>query len=104
MSNFMKDLFLTDALREFQRLKTLSERAAEQVDEHGFFARSDDEANSIALLVKHLAGNLRSRWTNFLETDGEKPDRHRDTEFELYKADTREGLMETWEAGMGNLV
>ncbi len=88
----------SDALASFRNYKKLAERAIEQVSDDEFFATIDDEANSIALIVKHIAGNLKSRWTNFLTTDGEKSDRHRDTEFELID-DTRESLMQFWEAG-----
>src|SRR5688500_14426995 len=73
-----------------------------QVDDSQFAAPLGDEANSIALIVKHIAGNLRSRWTDFLTTDGEKPDRDRDTEFELID-DTRESLMKFWADGWQTL-
>ncbi len=89
--------FLPQAVREFRRLKSLADKGMKQVDPEHFFARSDDESNSLAILVKHMAGNLRSRWTDFLTSDGEKPDRHRDTEFELGDEDTRERLMADWE-------
>lgn len=95
---------LTEAIREFERMKRLAERAIAQVDDTGYFARSTDDANSIALLVKHLAGNMWSRWRDFLTTDGEKEDRRRDTEFELYDGDTRAGLAEGWERGWGALL
>ena len=97
MSNSLTMGFLPAAIREFQRLKSLTEKGLEQVDENGFFASSDSESNSIAILVKHLTGNLRSRWQDFLTTDGEKSDRHRDTEFELTEKETREVLMVRWE-------
>jgi len=71
-----------DAINSFHNAKKLAERAIEQISDDEFFATIDEEANSIALIVKHIAGNLRSRWTDFLTTDGEKPDRDRDTEFE----------------------
>jgi hypothetical protein len=70
----------------------------EQVTDEQLFAALDAEANSIAVVVKHIVGNMRSRWTDFLTSDGEKPDRHRDTEFEDPPA-TREALMALWEAG-----
>ena len=70
-----------------------------QADDAAFFARADDEANAIAHVVKHVAGNLRSRWRNFLVEDGEKPDRDRDAEFELSGADTRDALLARWEEG-----
>ena len=87
-----------DALRSFRNYKKLGERAIEQVSDEEFFTAIDEESNSIALIVKHIAGNLRSRWTDFLTTDGEKPDRDRDTEFELI-GDTRDGLMKFWSDG-----
>src|SRR5262249_28765601 len=67
-----------------------------------FFATIDTEANSIAVIVKHIAGNLRSRWRDFLTSDGEKPDRDRDTEFEMI-ADTRASLMQFWKTGWQTL-
>lgn len=94
--------FHADAIRSFRNYKNLAERAIDQVPDDEFFAKIDDESNSIALIVKHIAGNLRSRWTDFLTSDGEKPDRHRDTEFELIQ-DTRESLMEFWEDGWQTL-
>ena len=69
-----------------------------QVDDSGLFTSLDEESNSIAIIVKHLAGNMRSRWTDFLTTDGEKPDRDRDSEFEA-PPKTREELLALWEAG-----
>src|SRR5688500_11074952 len=91
-----------DALASFRNYKKLAERAIEQLSDEEFFTTIDEEANSIALIVKHIAGNLRSRWTDFLTTDGEKPDRNRDTEFELID-DTRDSLMKFWEAGWQTL-
>lgn len=87
-----------DAVQSFRNYKQLAERALEQVDDDDFFSLIDPEANSIALVVKHIAGNLRSRWTDFLTSDGEKEDRNRDTEFELID-DSRESLMAFWAAG-----
>lgn len=94
--------YKTDALRSFHNYKKMAERAIEQVNDEEFFRSLDAEANSIAVIVKHIAGNLRSRWTDFLTTDGEKPDRHRDTEFEMI-GDTRESLMQFWETGWQTL-
>jgi hypothetical protein len=72
-----------DAIREeFVSLRTLAERAAAQVTDEQFFGALDNEANSVAVLMQHIGGNLRSRWRDFRTTDGEKPDRHRDQEFE----------------------
>jgi hypothetical protein len=85
---------LEDALIQLRKFKRMAERALEQIDDEDFFWTLDAEANSIALVVKHMAGNMRSRWRDFLTTDGEKPDRYRDTEFERDpESDTREALM-----------
>jgi hypothetical protein len=84
---------------EFQALRSLAERAAAQVDEGRWFAGLDADANSIALLMKHVGGNLRSRWTDALTTDGEKPDRQREREFVQEASDTRPGVEATWSAG-----
>jgi hypothetical protein len=79
--------------------KRLADDAMAQVDDAQFATPLGDEENSIALIAKHMAGNLRSRWTDFLATDGEKPDRDRDGEFELAGADGRAALLEAWERG-----
>jgi hypothetical protein len=91
--------FLDDALIQFRKYKAMAERAMAQIDDAQFFAAPGPEENSVALLVKHVAGNQRSRWTDFLTSDGEKPDRHRDEEFERRPADTRVALMARWEDG-----
>ena len=88
--------YLKDAADMFRYYKRLGDRAMEQTPEEGLFATPDAESNSIAIIVKHLAGNMRSRWTDFLTTDGEKPDRNRDSEFEAAPA-TRIGLLDMWE-------
>lgn len=93
------DAFLPDVAERFQSYRDLAEAALAQTDDAAFFAALDEEANSVALLVKHLAGNFRSRWTDFLSSDGDKPDRRRDTEFVLDAADTREALMARWTEG-----
>src|SRR6185369_3577291 len=90
--------YLADSLTLFRYYKTLAERAMGQVTDEQLFATLDDEANSIAIVVKHMAGNMRSRWTDFLTTDGEKPDRDRDSEFVSPPA-TRQALMKIWEDG-----
>lgn len=102
MPDNVAENYLADAISSFRSYKRLAERALDQVSDEEFFARIDDESNSLAVIVKHIAGNLRSRWTDFLTTDGEKPDRYRDTEFELI-GDTRESLMQYWEAGWQTL-
>jgi len=90
--------YLEDSLTLFRYNKKLAEGAMAQVTEEQLFVTIDPEANSIAIIVKHMAGNMRSRWTDFLTADGEKPDRDRDTEFEDPPA-TREALMQLWERG-----
>jgi hypothetical protein len=94
--------FHADALLSFRNYKELAERALEQVSDDDFFRQIDPESNSIAVIVKHIAGNLHSRWRDFLTSDGEKPDRQRDTEFEMI-GDTRESLMRFWETGWQTL-
>jgi hypothetical protein len=94
--------YKADALASFRNYKKTAERAIEQVSDEEFFRAIDAEANSIAVIVKHIAGNLYSRWRDFLTSDGEKPDRNRDTEFEMM-ADTRDSLMEFWETGWRTL-
>ena len=90
--------YLKDALNVFRGYKKLAERAMEQVPEEHLFSTLDEEMNSIAIIVKHMAGNMRSRWTDFLTTDGEKPDRNRDGEFEQAPTNRPE-LMSMWETG-----
>jgi len=91
--------YLQDVIENFEKYKDLSDRAMAQVDDEQFFAALDAESNSIAVIVKHLAGNLRSRWTDFLTTDGEKPDRNRDGEFEIDDSASRAVLLRAWENG-----
>jgi len=91
--------YLEDAISMFRKMKQQAERALAQVSDEQFFAQLDAESNSLALIVKHIAGNARSRWTDFLTSDGEKPDRCRDSEFESEPGDTRASLMERWERG-----
>lgn len=90
--------YIEDALAVFTQYKLLGERAMAQVSDAQLFASLDEESNSIAIIVKHITGNMRSRWTDFLTTDGEKPDRNRDSEFVDPPA-TREALMREWEDG-----
>jgi hypothetical protein len=98
MSDYLATHVLTNAMREFRSLKDLGDKSLAQMDDSAFFASLDAESNSAAILVKHLAGNMRSRWTDLLTTDGEKPHRDRDREFALDAADTRAALAASWEA------
>jgi len=90
--------YLADMRAILQQYKAMAERAMAQVSDSQLFTALDAESNSIAILVKHMAGNMRSRWTDFLTSDGEKPDRNRDSEFVDAPA-TRDGLMQVWENG-----
>jgi uncharacterized damage-inducible protein DinB len=89
--------YVADSLAVFRQYKRLAERALEQVNDEQFVATIDSESNSLALILKHMIGNMRSRWTDFLISDGEKPWRNRDSEFELGDA-SRTDLMQQWEA------
>jgi hypothetical protein len=90
--------YLEDSLAVFRQYKKHAEAAMAQLTDEQLLTAIDPESNSIAIIVKHMAGNMRSRWTDFLTSDGEKPDRNRDTEFEE-PAESREALMKQWEAG-----
>jgi hypothetical protein len=91
--------YLEDSISQFHKLKTLAEKALNQVSDKDFSRELGPESNSVAIIVKHMAGNMRSRWRDFLTSDGEKPDRHRDTEFEIEPDDSREAIMNRWERG-----
>ena len=94
----MKELlenYLRDVGETFRSYKSLAEKASAQVSDDEFFKTIDAESNSIAAISKHISGNLCSRWTDFLTSDGEKPDRNRDSEF-VADGDTRESLTAFW--------
>jgi len=93
---------IEDSIEVFRYYKRLGERAMAQATDEQLFAVLDGEANSIAIVVKHVAGNMRSRWTDFLTTDGEKPNRNRDSEFVDPPA-TREALLSEWEHGWATM-
>ena len=93
-----KDVYKRDVARTFRNYKALGERAMAQVSDRDLHTLLDPDANSIAIIVKHLAGNLQSRFTDFLTTDGEKPSRNRDGEFEMPEPVSRVELMKWWEA------
>ena len=98
MAHQLTTSYLKDSLDLFRYYKKLAERAIEQCPDDQLGATLDGESNSIAIVVKHMAGNMRSRWTSFLTTDGEKPDRNRDSEFEE-PPKTRAELLALWEQG-----
>jgi hypothetical protein len=91
--------YIADLTARLQGLRRNAERAAAQVDDRGFFAAPDEETNSIAINLKHVGGNLRSRFTGFLISDGEKPERDRDGEFAITEADTRAAVEGEWTQG-----
>jgi hypothetical protein len=95
--------YLDEARRQFRGYKRLGEGALSQLSDDQLFSTPDPESNSIAIIVKHIAGNTRSRFTDFLTSDGEKPDRHRDQEFELQSQATRADVMRWWEEGWGRV-
>jgi hypothetical protein len=98
MPHELSTSYLRDSIGLFHYYKKLAERAMAQCPDECLFVTLDAESNSIAIIVKHMSGNMRSRWRDFLTTDGEKPDRNRDTEFETPPA-SRTELIEMWERG-----
>ncbi len=99
MAQKFETSFVKDSIGLLQYYKKLGERAMAQAPDEALFASLDLESNSIAIIVKHLAGNMRSRWRDFLTTDGEKSDRHRDQEFEMVTPVGRDELLKMWEDG-----
>ena len=95
--------YLDEIRRQMRGHKRMAENAMAQVEDADLFTLIDSESNSIAILVKHIAGNARSRFTDFLTSDGEKPDRFRDSEFEVTATTTREEVMRWWEEGWSHV-
>ncbi len=91
------NLYLDEAFRSLRGYKRLADAAIAQLNEEQFFAAPDAESSSIAVIVKHIAGNMRSRFTGFLTTDGEKPDRNRDSEFVMATDAKRDEVLAIWE-------
>jgi len=102
MAHKFSTSYIEDSIALFRFYKKMAEGAMEQVTDEQLFATLDEEMNSIAIIVKHMTGNMRSRWTDFLTSDGEKPDRNRDTEFVEPPA-TREELLKRWNEGWSRL-
>jgi hypothetical protein len=98
MNNDAGAALLVDVRRVFEGQRKLAERAVAQLSDEQIFHVLDGEANSVAVIMKHVGGNLRSRWTDFLTTDGEKPDRNRDGEF-VSERDTRATIEAVWGSG-----
>jgi len=99
MNDQIAQHYLDDALQTFRDYKKLAEGAFTQIGDEDFFRTIDPESNSIAVNIKHMAGNMLSRWTDFLTTDGEKPERNRDMEFVMLPETTREEMLAYWEKG-----
>jgi hypothetical protein len=97
------DLFLQDIRIQARKIKELADKALAQVRDEDLSVTLDPESNSLAIIIQHLAGNLRSRWTDFLTSDGEKPDRNRDAEFEPHEGTSRADLLASWEEGWSRL-
>jgi hypothetical protein len=91
--------YIEDIIFSFRKHKELAEKAFRQVADEDFFKKPGEYSNSIAIVIKHVAGNLASRWTDFLTTDGDKPWRDRDAEFIIGPEDTRPNLLAAWEKG-----
>jgi hypothetical protein len=98
MAHQFSTSYLEDSVSLFRHYKKLAEGAMEQVSDDELFQAFDEEMNSIAIIAKHMAGNMRSRWTDFLTSDGEKPNRNRDSEF-VEPPSTRAELMKMWNQG-----
>jgi Protein of unknown function (DUF1572) len=92
-------IYLDDVRLQFRKLKKLAEDAVAQVEDDELMVSLDVESNSLAVIMKHMAGNLRSRFTDFLTSDGEKPNRNRDGEFEIAGGPSREAILADWESG-----
>ncbi len=99
MDTALAQHYLENALATFRGYKTLAEKAFQQLTDVDLFRTIDEESNSIAIIMKHMSGNMISRWTDFLTTDGEKPTRNRDGEFVMEPADTKDKLFAQWEKG-----
>jgi hypothetical protein len=91
--------YFDDAVASLKNYKKLADKAVGQLKDDEFFVTLDEEANSVAVIMKHMAGNMFSRWTDFLTTDGEKPDRNRDMEFVIGANTTKDELLDYWERG-----
>ncbi len=98
-SNSLAAHYLSDTILQLNKLKELAEKAIAQIEDEKLFIALDEGSNSIAVIMKHMAGNMRSRWTDFLTSDGEKPDRKRDTEFESVPGDSAVRIRMLWDDG-----
>src|SRR6267142_4300024 len=99
MNESLTTHYLEDSIASLRAYKKLAEKALDQLNEDEFFITLDEEGNSVAVIMKHMAGNMLSRWTDFLTTDGEKPERNRDIEFVMLPGATRDDMIAYWEKG-----
>jgi len=99
MNEALAKHYLDDSIASFRAYKKLAEKALHQLNDEEFLVTLDEEGNSVAVIMKHLAGNMFSRWTDFLTTDGEKPDRNRDLEFVIEATTGKKDVLEYWERG-----
>ncbi len=97
-------LYLDDIRASFRAYKKLAEKALAQIKDEEYFVTLDEESNSVAVIMKHMAGNMISRWTDFLTSDGEKPDRNRDQEFVIAEGTTKDEVFTYWEQGWNCLL
>lgn len=97
MSNSIAQHYLEDVIASYRAYKKLADKALAQLTDDEFFITLDEESNSVAVIMKHIAGNMFSRWTDFLTTDGEKPNRNRDMEFVIESGTTKADIMDYWE-------
>jgi len=91
--------YFDDAIAALKAYKKLAEKAIAQMKDNELFVMLDEESNSVAVIMKHMAGNMFSRWTDFLTSDGEKPDRNRDMEFVIESNTTKADVLDYWERG-----
>jgi hypothetical protein len=99
MDHSIAQNYLADAISNFRAYRSLAEKALEQIEDEELFVTLDEESNSVAVIMKHIAGNMISRWTDFLTSDGEKPERNRDMEFVIEPETNRASLMAYWNRG-----
>ena len=103
MNDNLGNHYLENSIREFRKLKDLGDKSFSQIKDEDFFWSPDEESNSIAIIVRHLSGNMISRWTDFLTTDGEKKNRKRDEEFERIFYTDKDDVISRWEKGWNRL-
>jgi hypothetical protein len=99
MAESVEEIYLDSVRKRFDGMKKVGDKTLEQLSLDDLLWQKNEETNSIAQIIKHLWGNMRSRWIDVLTTDGEKPDRHRDTEFELDDGIDQELIQQWWDEG-----